>query len=205
MVITGNWSQDSVTYFTLKKNLKNSTVFLSLVGRRKRVSRKSWMKVSVEVRWTVNKEPPLPGLLWERKGKTKEMLKTKVMRWGSMKRAGISSVTEAICKRVYRWCWSQALGDYVQMLILTAWVSSWVPRGVEGRAGILRPLQLTLVSSASTLLPSDQFLHSAPLQGDRQNKVLENVWKSSWEFGVFKNSGNVCRGVRKVVPAARLT
>lgn len=58
----------------------------------------------MEVRGTVNKEPPLPGLLRERKGKTKEMLKTKVMWWGSMKRAGISSVMGAICKRVCLWC-----------------------------------------------------------------------------------------------------
>lgn len=61
------------------------------------------MKVSMEVRWTINEEPPLPGLLEERKGKMKEMLKTKV-RWGSMKRAGVSRVTVAICKHVYLWC-----------------------------------------------------------------------------------------------------
>lgn len=67
------------------------------------------------------------------------------------------------------------------------------------------PLHLTVVFSASPWLPSDQLLHSAPLQGDRQNKVLENVWKASWEFGVFKCLGKVCRGVRKVVPGARLT
>ena len=61
------------------------------------------MKVSVEVRWAINKALPLPGLLWERKGKTREMLKTKVVRWGSMKRAGISRVMGAICKHVYPW------------------------------------------------------------------------------------------------------
>lgn len=93
----------------------------------------------------------------------------------------------------------------MQILILTAWISSWVQSWVERRAGILQPLQLIVVSSASTLLPSDQFLHLASLQGDRQNKVLENTWKSSWEFGVFKYSGKVCRGARKVVPGARLT
>lgn len=59
VVIRGNWSQDSVKFFTLKKN---PTVFLSLVGRREHVSRKSWMMVSVEVKWTINTESPLPGI-----------------------------------------------------------------------------------------------------------------------------------------------
>lgn len=160
------------------------------------------MKVSMEVRWTINEEPPLPGLLEERKGKMKEMLKTKV-RWGSMKRAGVSRVTVAICKHVYLWCWSQALGNHVQILMLTVFIPPWVQSRVEGRAGIPQSLQLMFVSSA--LLPSDQFLHSAPLQGVRQNKVLESLWKSNWEFGIFKYSGKVCQGVRKVVPGARLT
>lgn len=60
------------------------------------------MKVRMEVRWTINKES-LPGLLEKRKGKMKEMLRTKV-RWGSMKRAGVSRVMVAICKHVYLWC-----------------------------------------------------------------------------------------------------
>lgn len=34
------------------------------------------MKTSVKVRGTINKEPLLTGLLWERKGKIKEVLKT---------------------------------------------------------------------------------------------------------------------------------
>lgn len=79
----------------------------------------------------------------------------------------------------------------MQILRLTTCVSPWVQKRMEGRAGILQPLQLMVVSSASSLLPSDQFLQSAALQGDRQNKVLENVWKSSWEFGIFKYSGKV--------------
>lgn len=66
---------------------------------------------------------------------------------------------------------------------------SWVQRGAKERAGILQPLQPMVVSSASTLLPSDQFLSSAPLQEDRQKKVQEHVWKLIWEFEVLKDLG----------------
>lgn len=76
----------------------------SLFGREKKACFQKELKVRVEVRWTINKELPLPGLLRERKGKTKEMLKTEVVRLGSVKRMGISRIMGAICKHVYPWC-----------------------------------------------------------------------------------------------------
>lgn len=70
-------SQDSLTYFILKtKKFKNCYNIPYLDGGTKCVSRKSCMKTSVKVRGTINKEPLLTGLLWERKGKIKEVLKT---------------------------------------------------------------------------------------------------------------------------------
>lgn len=69
---------------------------------------------------------------------------------------------------------------------------------------ILWPPRPTVVSSTSTWLLSDQLLRSAPLQGESQNKVLGNVWKSSCECRAFKCLAKIWWEARRVVLGARL-
>lgn len=133
------WFTGQCNILHLKK--KNCYHIPCLDGGRKHIFRKSCMKTKVKVRGTINKEPLLPGLFWERKGKTKEMLTTQGSR-----ELFQSMFTHSTDSRLWNIMWKP--------LNLPSGCHSWVQRGVKERAGILQPLQPLAVSSASTFLLS---------------------------------------------------